>query len=170
MKFYNDLLIRHLSTEGVEKESAPNIKPEPPGDRTIEVTISKDGMLDQEALTALHQMLSLMSVNETMSVEAHDPTNIQRFMGKDIDTDDNYVVNGVYLPDYIADDNAKVPVVLIDHRTKMSSLKDDIVYYVMDDFHSEDIVTKLRKLGFVAVNTPLDLGKAIADATARTVV
>lgn len=162
MDMFNRFLINHLSTESLQKTAEDNLVATPEGDEVIRVKLGDD---ENEITTNMHQLDSLIAglrTNESLSVEGgHNPKSIIQVFGQTITSDDNYVVNGVFLPDYIANEDAEIRVEVIRRTKKMKDMGKDTVYYILDDYDSGDIVQALTEEGFIAADSPIELSKAI---------
>lgn len=162
MSIINDFLLNRLSTEGVKLESAPNLTPTPEGEPTISVKIADTSHGAEVAMRELDSLIRNLGTTPAISLEmGHDPSTVKTMMGSNTTTDDNYVVNGVFIPDFVASEKADVAVEIIRKTKKLKDMDPNTIYYVLDDYHALEIVTALEKEGFLAASTPIDLAKAI---------
>lgn len=162
MSIVNDFLLKHLSMEGVKLESSPDKTPTPEGESTIAVTIADTTHGVEVAMRELDSVIRTLTSTPHPSMEmGHDPDTLKLLLGHTLITDDNYVVNGVFVPDFIASEHADVKVEIIRKTKRLKDMTQDVVYYVLDDYHARDIVKMLEKEGFLVACTPLDLATAI---------
>lgn len=169
MSHYADVLLEELSQEGVEKTS-DNTAPVPQEDDEVIGVKLKDDNHEKTYVDSI--MKELINTNPTagaLSIESydfHDPENV-RYLGAERNSEDNFVVNGVYIPDLMASDTADFKVVrLTDTSTnvafrELEELRESTLIYVMIDEGGTELVRHLKDRGFYAAETPLEAAKEI---------
>lgn len=164
MSIFQDALIRSLTMESVQLDTDNPLDsnaPEPEGDGLVSLKLEAEAPYNDEELDKLDRLVNKRDAFRHLSAEStHRPWTKEKYLGNKIDTD-NYVVNGVFIPDMIDDESSGIKASIIRRTTLMSSLNDETVYFVIDDDEDGKIAKALIDEGFYAANNALDFSAEI---------
>lgn len=170
MTMYEEALMRSLTMESVRMDTDNPLDenaPEPEGDGLISLKVDADEIFNEEELAKLNSLVNRrVNLRQLSNESTHRPWTKEKYMGNKVDVD-NYVVNGVFIPDMIDDERSGIKASIIRKTTLMSSLDTDTVYFVIDDDEVGSITKALLDEGFYAANNALDFSSEIERLRTR---
>lgn len=149
MNVYTEAMLAAVSMEGVQKANIET-RPTPEGAGLISIKEVEDtDEFAQELETALSSILGSEALESGFfPINGHLPRREGGMFG-DKPSTNNYVQDGVYMPDLVRQERSSGQVMVVDRNVKISSLNKRTIYYVNGDDDVE-VVAWLKDQGFYA--------------------